>query len=937
MNPVGMPTSNPFGAEVALGSSTSTPFGGQTGGSSAFGSGTAATAAFGATQPSTVSLLFAAAPVFIHGGSDTTTQQQGNPVGSPSFGQTQPAFGSSQPFGSTTPSSCGTSSTLLFGSKPVPMFGGGTSTLAFGVPPTPTFGSNTAFGAFTPNFGSSSAVRQTTPTFGGISRQAPTFGSTIPSTVFGAQSNTSFGVSPTPTFGGSFGSPQFGGPQRGGSRTASYTVTNDMDTGIGGQVGKFMGISAMPAYKNKSPEELRWEDYQAGDKGGMAQPSATNTFGTQAGSILGGLTAGTGQISTPNPFAPSSTSGLFAPKATFVGAAVPATLAFGTTSTSGATTPSPFGTSASTPVFGQSTSAPTFSMGTTSSIFGQTSTPFFGSSTFRSSTPAFNTSMFSSSTPGFSSTTAFASAGAGGLFSTPASSQTFGGTSAPNFGGASAPAFGSNLFSSSMSGSIFAQTNPTGLTQSLPSSVAATFGSTPAGQTPAFHFSSFQSAQQGSSLFSNTPSPAFNQQIGFGQQQPTQNLMMATSTVTTSPSMPQMLIGQSAVAGPPVQCAISSMPVSDKLTPVKMNSLLTPRHITQRTKVRMHARRYHPKKDSPKVSSFSDGEEMPSTPTTDLLFVPRESPHCLFIQQPDQSLASTTMANDTPDLTEIATPTHRNSLISDEETMGGSSTPPSVPESPPDSWPSPEMRDIHVVQEAILERSSKSVERSFVKQVPKTNGVREEHNHRGTGYISITGHRAGEAAIAYEYGADVEALMPKLRHSDYFTEPRIQELAAKERAEPGYCRRVVNFVVGRKGYGSVKFLGETDVRRLDLESIVQFNKCEVVVYMDKSKKPAVGQGLNKPAEVTLSNVKCVDKKTGQQCLDRSDVEKFEKRLKKKTEEQGAEFISYHSLKGEWKFQVKHFSWYGLQIKKSEDDILGKAQVLAGMMTTMPRF
>jgi hypothetical protein len=39
--------------------------------------------------------------------------------------------------------------------------------------------------------------------------------------------------------------------------------------------------------------------------------------------------------------------------------------------------------------------------------------------------------------------------------------------------------------------------------------------------------------------------------------------------------------------------------------------------------------------------------------------------------------------------------------------------------------------------------------------------------------------------------------MPILHHSDYFTEPRIQELAAKERAEPGYCRRVVDFVVGR--------------------------------------------------------------------------------------------------------------------------------------------
>jgi hypothetical protein len=60
------------------------------------------------------------------------------------------------------------------------------------------------------------------------------------------------------------------------------------------------------------------------------------------------------------------------------------------------------------------------------------------------------------------------------------------------------------------------------------------------------------------------------------------------------------------------------------------------------------------------------------------------------------------------------------------------------------------------------------------------------------------GHRAGEAAIAYEHGADIEALMPKLRHSDYFTDPKVQELAALERADPGYCRRVADFVVGRK-------------------------------------------------------------------------------------------------------------------------------------------
>lgn len=178
-------------------------------------------------------------------------------------------------------------------------------------------------------------------------------------------------------------------------------------------------------------------------------------------------------------------------------------------------------------------------------------------------------------------------------------------------------------------------------------------------------------------------------------------------------------------------------------------------------------------------------------------------------------------------------------------------------------------------------------------------------------FDGVSGHRAGEAAIAYEHGADIEAMMPKLRHSDYFTDPKVQELAALERADSGYCRRVKDFVVGRKGYGQITFLGETDVRRLDLENIVQFNKCEVLVYMDETKKPPVGQGLNKPAEVTLLNVRCIDKKTGQQHTEGPEVEKFEKRLRKKTEEQGAEFLGYDAARAEWRFRVKHFSGYGL--------------------------
>ena len=67
----------------------------------------------------------------------------------------------------------------------------------------------------------------------------------------------------TPTFGSS----GLGG-QRGGSRAAAYTPTAELDSGSGTQpAGKLESISAMPIYKDKSHEELRWEDHQLGDKG----------------------------------------------------------------------------------------------------------------------------------------------------------------------------------------------------------------------------------------------------------------------------------------------------------------------------------------------------------------------------------------------------------------------------------------------------------------------------------------------------------------------------------------------------------------------------------------------------------------------------------------------------------------------------------------------
>lgn len=71
---------------------------------------------------------------------------------------------------------------------------------------------------------------------------------------------------PTPAFGSTgMGQSGFGG-QRGGSRVSSYSATTETDSG-NTPPGRLESISAMPAYRDKSHEELRWEDYQLGDKG----------------------------------------------------------------------------------------------------------------------------------------------------------------------------------------------------------------------------------------------------------------------------------------------------------------------------------------------------------------------------------------------------------------------------------------------------------------------------------------------------------------------------------------------------------------------------------------------------------------------------------------------------------------------------------------------
>ncbi|XP_074561039.1 nuclear pore complex protein NUP98A-like isoform X2 [Curcuma longa] len=959
----GQPSTPAFGASSAPAFGSSTPaFGASS--TPAFGS---ASSSFGGSS------LFGQKPAFGTFGSSpnqsspfgSTFQPTQPAFGSSLFGSTTPFGQSSQPafgatttptFGSTSTPSFGTATTLAFGATTTPAFGatstpafGSTTTPAFGSTTTPLFGSTgTSFGvSSSPAFGTTAAPSfgtQTASVFGSSSApafgasSAPTFGS--PSVSAFGTSNTPFSFSSTPAFGQSasaFGSTPFGaspspfgaqgspfgaqattpspgnpgfgqsafGTQPGGTRVASYSPTPEADGGTSSQpAGKLESISAMSVYKEKSHEELRWEDYQRGDKGG------SNQSGQPAGAINVSapsqpspyVSTGTFGQSAANPFSSTTPSNPFALKSPSFGSS-----GFGSTSTSlfnspfSASSSSPFGPTSTTSLFGASSSS-TFGSSSSPSLFGGSSAPAFGSSA-----SIFSNSLAGSSSA-FGSGLAFGSTQASGLFQS--SPAPFGQTSTP-FGqptSGTTSAFGSNLFSTpstGFGGSLFSSSTPS----LFPSSTPAGFNTTPAAQTAfqpapavqpssALSFSNFGQIQPASSSGFGAMSNIFSQnpigQPAVGQSNVVMQPVPVANPFGTLPAMPHMSIGRVG-STPAIQYGISSMPVADKPIPARNSLLLVPRISSQR-RIRLPPRKYSPKTDGPKVPFFADDETL-STPKADALFIPRENPRALVIRPveewpPRSIMEKGSISKDRP-----------NSANENGKVPGEASAP-AYKELDEGDNDEPVTENGH-------SKDHTGPTPSPSKPTHKANGgISDDHMQKATAsYMKMSGHRAGKAAITYEHGPGIEALMPKLRRDDYYTIPRIQELAAKERAEPGFCRNVKDFVVGRHGYGSIKFYGETDVRALDLELIVQFNHREVIVYSDDDKKPPVGQGLNKPAEVTLLDIKCIDKKTGEQLTEGPRVERYKEMLTRKVKEQGAEFIAYDPVKAEWKFKVKHFSRY----------------------------
>jgi hypothetical protein len=154
-----------------------------------------------------------------------------------------------------------------------------------------------------------------------------------------------------------------------------------------------------------------------------------------------------------------------------------------------------------------------------------------------------------------------------------------------------------------------------------------------------------------------------------------------------------------------------------------------------------------------------------------------------------------------------------------------------------------------------------------------------------------------------------QSVAPTLRRLDYCCTPDISVL---HQLPPHDLARIHQFTVTRPNYGEIVWPGETDVRGLDLDAIITIGRSEVGLY-ENCSPPSVGSGLNKRATITLHNVFPKEGST-----DRKKQE-FDRKLRDYCVSSGAEFIAYDRTTGSWKFEVQHFSRYGLMDSDDEDD------------------
>ncbi|GLG96233.1 Nuclear pore complex protein Nup98-Nup96 [Gryllus bimaculatus] len=905
-----------------------------------------------------------------------------SPFGQSTFGKTTtsgftaPAFGSASTslFGSNTSTSSG-----LFGGLNAPVFGQAPTTQSSGFGFGTNTTSNNLFGnqqnANTSLFGgnTSSAFGQNKPAFGSF---------VTPSTgLFGQQQQpqtTSLFGQPSASSGtGLFGSGSFGNTANQTLGTPiKFVPTTGTDTMAKGGLSQPINtrhhcITCMKEYEFKSLEELRLEDYALNRKGPQTATQQTSLFGTSTQPSLFGAgtstsTGGSSLFGENKQLFSGGTSmgfgtntGVFGSNTQQAGSifskpggfgAVTTTTASGfafntpsTTNPFGATSqPKPFGAVApQTSLFGATPSQPS-AFGTQNTGFGVfASQPNQSIGLFNQNKSPFTVNTTST---GFTFGQNTATNQTQSIFGKPTGTGTGFGS---NFGTNSAFG-GANMFGSNQNAGLFNQSafgKPNNFSfgnQSTPAT--STLGTGVGGQTM---FGT--TGNKPGSMFGTGTSMFGGGTTGFGSS--TSTFGMGTSLGSSWGLGGQSLLGGTATNTTPSQqgnisvheqmLALATMPFGD--TPLFRNLLPASSKSSDLLKPTSPA----PHKVAQKASSISNQYKVSPRSTTKIRVKP------VSTTQLSKKALFDGLDEDVPAQLENFSPlrsTKRLVLKTKPVETEGSSTVAigteitnSCQES--DKENNEVIHDQPPAEETWLlgkggNANSKEDNKNADTQSPRrsielTPDVGEVRLQRITkSALNSDGNnkeRSNESSSGSEESQEVDDTPPLrdqpshptgivLNRVGYYTIPSLDDLNSLL-TEDGKCV-VDNFTIGRNGYGNVYFPDSFDVAGLNLDEIVHFRHKEVVLYPDDEKKPPVGEGLNRRAQVTLDRVWPIDKSSHDPITsaERLQEMRYEDKLQRVCAKLRTRFMEYRPQTGSWVFKVEHFSKYGLS-DSDEDDAL----------------
>ncbi|KAI8605514.1 nuclear protein 96-domain-containing protein [Dissophora ornata] len=911
------------------------------------------------------------------------------------FGSGQNAFGSTSSFGAPATGFGAAGNTGFGGTAQNTGFGAAPATNAFGAAPaTAGFGGG-GFGGSTSGFGvqaqaqpqtgfggSSFGATNTSNTAGGFggfgSNTASTggfgsgagFGAKPATAGFGAQPATGFGTATNTGFGGATNTFGGGGMLGAGMNASAGTGTvNPAFTPFiekepaTGQNSHYQSITAMPAYRGYSFEELRLQDYQQGRKfpaQGAGFGGATSGFGQQPAATGFGAAATTGFGATSNT---STLGGFGSGSAGFGGAA---TSGFGAPTGFGATAPASTGFGAqgttSAPGFGATSSAfgaqPTAGFGATAGTTGFGATGGFGAATAAKPTPGFGgfgatatsqpASGFGAAAGGFGAAASapglFGNTGAGtSAFGAPATATSTGfggfggaqtsaapastglgfglGTGAGAFGAAAKPA-GTSLFG-----------NPATSTAAAPS--FGGFGTTPASGAGGL----FGGASTGSSLFPaastastglfggpTTTAPAFGASTtstglfggskpagtGLFGQQPTTGFgatpAFGAAGATQTSSLfggtgTSTMFGNSILGGSTFGASTNTAVAQPTLVASVSENIYGDNPLFQRDNTASAS------KSQPAVLSRSEPAKKLPAFIPPLRFSPRHS-QIRFRPTSTATFSSSVSGGDLA--------SGRKSLL----LLDGIND---------DSFSYDDYAPRRSVKKLQLKpRGSDSDHSSFPARDSYRSGITFNPSLEYTAAESVhkapygqdravaANDRFGESQIQagasrHESSSSAPTAARNKTEGEYWMSPALEDLRKLSQSE---LQHVSGFQVGLPGFGSVAFQEPVDLTTVPSLSaicgnIVIFDHKICKVYPDESNKPPRGQGLNVPAIISLEGCWPKDRATGETVKFDKSSPQYTQHLKRLKRQPETTFMDFNAENGTWTFRVEHFSEYGL--------------------------